>query len=178
MKHIILAFLLSVTGWCATYDPFLLETQLTLLPKIAILEKNLALSGNKTPIKIVIAHDPGDAETAAECSRVLTNKFKGYLSTHPLLVTTLPFDKLDGSVPYQIVYSLKANLSQLKKIHNLFSPSRTVTALYDPDQLSDAKFLLSIRMERTPVILVNANVLRENHFSFPDSLLGIARIIP
>jgi hypothetical protein len=167
---------ISVAGWSASYDPFLLETQLTLLPKITILDKNVAFNNSKSPIKILIAYELDDEDTASKCSKILLNKFNRNLNGHPIVVTTLPFDKLDSSTSYHLIYALKANVSQLKKVRNAVS-SATVTALYDADKLSDAGFLLSIRMERAPIILINAKVLRENKISFPDSLLEIARII-
>lgn len=172
-----MALALSSAGWCASYDPFLLETQLSLLPKIAMLEKNLVFLQNNSPVKILIAYDRGDEDTAATCAKILTNKFNGHLNGRPIAVSTLPFDKLDASSSYHFIYALKASLSQLKKVHNAVGSSGAVTALYDADKLSDDGLLLSIQMERTPVILINAKALRESRFSFPDSLLGIARIV-
>lgn len=169
---------LTTIGWSASsYDPFLLDTQLSLLPKIAMLEKNILLSNNKSAIKILIAYDFGDSDTAVSCTKIIMNKFNGRLNGHPITVTALPFDKIDDSVSYNLVYALKASLPQLKKARNAISSSGTVTAMYDADKLAESGFLLSIQMERTPVILINAKALRENRFSFPDSLLEIARII-
>lgn len=168
---------LTAIGWSASYDPFLLETQLSLLPKIALLEKNTLFSDKKSPIKILIAYDRGDDETASLCVKFLTNKFNGYLNDRPIAVTTLPFDKLDSSKSYHLIYALKASLSQLKKIRNAVAPVHTLTALYQADKLSDAGFLLSVRMERTPIILINTKILQENRFTFPDSLLEISRVV-
>jgi hypothetical protein len=177
LKRIILTLLLSTLGWGAPYDLFLLETQLTLLPKIAMLEKNIVFPSSKSPMKILIAYDPGDEDTAGTCAKILMNKFNGHLNGHPIIVTALPFTKMDPSASYHLIYALKASLTQLKKVTRTFGTSAAVTALYDADELKDNGFLLSIRMERTPVILVNAKVMRENRFSFPDSLLEMARII-
>lgn len=176
MKKIFLSLALSVAGWSASYDPFLLDTQLSLLPKIAMLEKNISFSHTKSPFKILIAYELDDEDTAAKCSKILMTKFNRNLNGHPIVVTTLPFDKLDSSTSYHLIYALKASFSQLKKVHNV-GTSSTVTALYDADKLGDNGFLLSIRMERSPIILINAKALRENRISFPDSLLEIARII-
>lgn len=174
MKRILIILILSAAGWSASYDPFLLETQLTLLPKIAVLEKNL-LPRNTSPIKILIAYDRVDDDTAASCIKILMNKFNGQLNGRPISVTALPFDKVDGA--YHLIYALKGSLSQLKKVQNTAGSSGAVTALYEADKLGDDGFLLSVQMERTPIILINAKVLRENRFSFPDSLLEITRII-
>ena len=174
MKRIFILLLLNATGWSASYDPFLLETQLTLLPKIAVLEKNL-LPRNNSPIKILIAYDRADEDTAITCIKILTYKLGGHLNGRTISVTALPFDKIDSS--YHLVYALKGSLSQLKKVYNIVAASGAVTALYDADKLGDNGFLLSVQMERTPVILINAKALRESRFSFPDSLLEIARII-
>lgn len=177
MKRFLISILLSTVGWSASYDPFLLKTQLSLLPKIAVLEKNLLSSNTKSPIKILIAYDRGDDDTAATCIQILMSTFNGRLNGHPIIATALPFDRLDGSTSYHFIYALKASLSQLNKIHNAVGSSGAVTALYDADMLGEDGILLSIRMERTPVILINAKALRNNHFSFPDSLLEISRII-
>jgi hypothetical protein len=172
-----LLLFLSTIGWSASYDPFLLDTQLSLLPKIAMLEKNLVFSHNKATVKILIAYDRCDEDTAEYCMKILLNKFNGNINGHPMVVTALPFDKLDASNSYHLIYALKANLSQLKKVHNAVGSSGALTALYDADKLGSDGLLLSIQMERAPVILINSKALRENHFAFPDSLLEIARII-
>ena len=171
MKKLLLVILLSAIGWCATYDPFLLNTQLSLLPKIVMLEKSVSRS--KTPLKILIAYDRGDEDTAASCSRLLIDKFNG----RTVLISKLPFDKLEGSGTYHLVYALKGSMPQLKKVYKEFGSSGSLTALYDGDGLQESGLFLSIRMERTPVILINAKTLRENRFSFPDSLLEISRIV-
>lgn len=178
MKHIItLLLFLSTIGWSASYDPFLLDTQLSLLPKIAMLEKNLVFSHNKSTVKILIAYDHGDEDTAEYCTKMLMNKFNGNVNGHPMVVTAIPFDKLDASNTYHLIYALKASLSQLKKVHNAVGSSGALTALYDANKLGDDGLLLSIQMERAPVILINSKALRANRFAFPDSLLEIARII-
>lgn len=142
-----------------------------------MLDKNIAFAHNKSPIKILIVYESDDEDTALNCSKTLMNKFNGVLNGHPIIVTTLPFDKLDNAASYHLVYVLKTNAAQLKKVHNAVAATGTLTALYDADKLSDGGILLSIRMERAPVILINAKILRENRISFPDSLLEIARII-
>lgn len=177
MKRLLISLFIATTGWSATYDPFLLDTQLSLLPKIAVLEKNILSSNVKTPIKILIAYDRGDDDTAASCIKILMSKFNGRLNGRPINATALPFDKLDGTTSYHFIYALKASLSQLSKVHNAVGTSGAITALYDADKLADDGLLLSIRMERTPIILINAKALRNNRFSFPDSLLEIARMV-
>lgn len=177
MKRLLLTLFLSSAGWCASYDPFLLETQLTLLPKIAVLEKNILTSNVKSPIKILIAYDRGDDDTAAMCIKILMAKFNGHINGRPISAIALPFDKLDGTVSYHFIYALRASMSQLSKVHNAIGSSGAITALYDADKLAEDGLLLSIRMERTPIILINAKALRQNRFSFPDSLLEIARIV-
>lgn len=177
MKKIFLSIVLSLQLWCAAYDPFLLETQLTLLPKIAMLDKNLVFIHPKAPVKILIAYDREDEDTAELSAKILQRKFNGNLNNHPIIVTISPFDKLEGSASYHFVYSLKASVTQLKNLRNAVSSSGAVTALYEAEKLVDGNILLSIQMERTPVILINAKELRTNRHSFPDSLLEIARII-
>lgn len=170
MKTILLVLVFSVIGWSKTYDPFLLNTQLSLLPKIAMLEKNIASS---KAIKILIAYDRSDEETAASCSQILANKFNG----RSVVVSKLPFDKLDTLTSYHLIYALKTTPAQLKKLLSTANTSGAMTALYETDKLRESGFLLSVQMERTPIILINANALRTNRFSFPDNLLEMARLV-
>lgn len=141
-----------------------------------MLEKGLSSQSN-VPLKILIAYDRGDEATAELCTKILMKKFNGNINKHPLIVTTLPFDKLDTSNSYHLIYALKASLSQLKKVHNAVGSSGAITALYDANKLGDDGLLLSIQIERIPVILINSKALKENKVSLPDSLLEMARII-
>jgi hypothetical protein len=170
LKTIIAILIFSVIGWSKTYDPFLLNTQLSLLPKIAMLEKNIA--GTKV-IKILIAYDRSDEETALSCSQILASKFSG----RSVIVNKLPFDKLDTLTSYHLIYALKTNTVQLKKLLSTANTSGAMTALYDTNKLRESGFLLSVQMERTPIILINANALRTNRFSFPDNLLEMVRLV-
>lgn len=177
MKRILIFLVLNVTGWCGTYDTFLMETQLSLMPKIAILNKNLIFTHKKAPFKVLIAYDRSDEEVAASYAKIMMKKLDGHINNHPLLITLLPYEKLDSTASYHFIYILKASQSQLKKVHAAADLSNTVSAMYDPDKLAESGLLLSIKMERKPVILINSKALRENRFSFPDNLLEIARII-
>jgi hypothetical protein len=141
-----------------------------------MLEKGLFPHG-KSSLKILIVYEREDEETAKTCAKILMSKFNGSINDRPLIVSIQSFDKLDSSNSYHLIYALKASLSQLKKIHNAVGSSGAITALYDADKLGEDGLLLSIQMERAPVILINSKALRENRFSFPDSLLEMARII-
>lgn len=174
---LILLTSLAVVSWSASYDTFLLNSQLTLLPKIAILDKNLEFSNNQSPFQILIVYDREDDTTAKSCIKMLMQNSNGRINTHPISIEALPFDKIDKISTYHFIYILKANTSQLKKIHDATISSGAVTALYDSNKLSESGLLLSIKMERTPVILINSKVLRENRYSFPDSLLEISRLL-
>ncbi|MGD9717455.1 MAG: hypothetical protein AB7U26_10310 [Sulfuricurvum sp.] len=177
MKLLIVFWTLLGTLWSATYDPFLLETQLSLLPKIVLLEKNVIASPKKTSVRILIAYDYGDEEAAGQCVRILSRKFNGVLNGKPFQIAVSPIDKISPSSQYQLVYALKMSTSQLEKLRSLVETDGTVTSLYDSPKLQESGYLLSIRLERSPVILVNANALKKNNVSFPDHLLEMARIV-
>lgn len=177
MKRILLLLVLNITGWCGTYDNFLLETQLSLMPKIAILDKNLIFTHKKAPFKILIAYDRLDEEVATSSAKIMMKKLDGQINNHPIVINLLPYEKLETAASYHFIYILKGSQSQLKKAHAAADSSNAVSAMYDSDKLAESGLLLSIKMERKPVILINAKALREHHFSFPDNLLEIARII-
>lgn len=141
-----------------------------------MLEKNIGQFQNRLPVKILIAYDINDETVAESCVHILSSRYNGRINGHPLIVTALPFDKIDTASGYHLIYALKASTQQLRKVHNA-GLSGAVTALYDADKLEENGILLSVQIERVPVIVINAKILRENRIVFPDSLLEIARII-
>lgn len=176
MKRFAALILFWTSCWSAAYDPFLIDIQLSLIPKIAMLEKSINATSSKVPVRMLIAYDSADEETAKTSLQILSARYNGFVRNHPLIATALPFERLENLDTYQIIYVLNASPAQLKRLHGGIS-SKAVTALYNAEKLGTDGMLFSIRMERTPVILINAKVLRENRLSFPDSLLEIARII-
>lgn len=140
-----------------------------------MLEKNAANS--KSPLKILITYNRNDENTALLCSQILIRKFNDRFNNRSVTVNRLPFDKLDSPGSYHLIYALKAELPQLKKLLRIANTTGTMTSLYDSDKLRESGFLLSVHMERTPVILINAKVLKGEQFSFPDNLLEIARLV-
>ena len=177
MKKLFLLISLLSAAWSATYDPFLLETQLSLLPKIVLLEKNAVSANKKSPFKILIAYDGGDTETAQLCMKILNKKYNGTINGKPLQITVLPVEKVSAMSQYHLVYALKMSSTQLEKLRIATDSAGTVTALYDAPKLLSEGYLLSILLERNPVILVNAKALKKSSVTFPDHLLEMARII-
>ena len=71
-----MAAVFSAMLFAGSYNTFLLETQLTLLPKISILEKSKAVVGDN--IELIIVHGSGDDDTAEYAAQFLENKFGCY----------------------------------------------------------------------------------------------------
>lgn len=171
--NLIIVFTLSL--WANTYDTFLLETQVSLLPKIALLEKNIA-KNDRLPLVIVIAYDKEDEANAQKCLEILGKRYNSQIGKRPLLYSTIPFSKLPTLTNAHVIYALKGNLAQMKTVSMVAQSLNALSALYEVDRLTDDGILLSIIMERQPVILLNPQSLKESHFAFSETLYGITRL--
>ena len=64
----------------------------------------------------------------------------------------------------------------MKTVSMVAQSLNALSALYEADRLTDDGILLSIIMERQPVILLNPQSLKESHFAFSETLYGITRL--
>lgn len=172
-----LLFLAATFGtmlFAGSYNTFLLETQLTLLPKISILEKSKTAVGDN--IELIIVHGSGDDDTAEYAAQFLENKFGGRLGKYNLKVTITTFDKCCPPVRPSLIYCLNGTHEQLSKVQSFIRATNTVSAVYDSENLKNG-FLFSVTLERHPVVLMNKKVLKDRGLEFPQTLYAIVKAI-
>ncbi len=156
------------------YNEFLLETQLSLLPKIALLEKSVLSS--KDVVDIVIVYNSEDEDTARYAVSFLEKKFQNRMGKYPMKVSMATFDKCCPPTRYSLVYCLNGRESQLNKVQNFARHTKSVTAVYDSNNLR-GDFLFSVVLEKMPVILMNKKALKEGQFEFPQTLYSVVRSV-
>jgi hypothetical protein len=170
-KALFLAFFMAY-AWADSYNEFLMETQLSLLPKIALLEKSAFAS--KDVVDIVIVYNHEDEEAAKYAVNFLERKFQGKIGKYPMRVNMSTFDKCCPPYKASLVYCLNGRESQLNKVQNYIKTTKSVAAVYDIGNLRGS-FLFSVALEKTPVILMNKKALKDVQFEFPQTLYTIVR---
>ncbi len=175
IKKLLLAIFAASTLFALPYDEFLLETQLSLLPKIALLEKSQS-AARKDIMEILIVYNQDDEEIAKYAVGFLDKKFQGRVGTYRLKVTLSTFDKCCLPGRDTIVYCLNGTEAQLAKVQSYVRQNGFISAIYDSQSLKNG-FLFSVILERTPIILMNKKVLKDQQFIFPPNFYTIVRPI-
>jgi hypothetical protein len=174
IKKIVLFLSIATALLADNYNEFLLETQLSLLPKIALLEKTALVS--KDVVDIIIVYNAEDEETARYAVSFLEKKFQNKIGKYPMKVSMATFDKCCPPTRSSLVYCLNGRESQLNRVQNFAKHTKSVTAVYDSGNLR-GDFLFSVVLEKTPVILMNKKALKEGQYEFPQTLYAIVRSI-
>ncbi len=172
-KALLFAALVS-SLWGDVYNEFLLETQLSLLPKIALLEKTVASS--KETLDILIVYSQEDEDTAKYAASFLERKFQNKLGRYAIRVSLSTFDKCCHTPKPSLIYCLNGRDAQLMKVYSYARNNNIISAVYDSENLKEG-FLFSVVLERSPVILMNKKTLKERQFEFPQTLYTIVRPI-
>lgn len=164
--------LLAVFACADNYNEFLIETQLSLLPKIALLEKTAMNS--KDVVDIIIVYNQEDEDTARYAVNFLERKFQGKIGRYQMKVNMSTFDRCCPPYRASLVYCLNGRESQLNRVQSYAKHTKSVTAVYDVGNLR-GDFLFSVTLEKTPVILMNKKALKDSQFDFPQTLYSIVR---
>lgn len=174
IKNVAFLLLLALVAWAGNYNEFLMETQLSLLPKIALLEKTALTS--KDSVDIIIVYNPEDEDAARYAANFIERKFQNKIGKYPVKVIMSTFDKCCPPYRASLVYCLNGRESQLNRVQNYAKHTKSVTAVYDNGNLK-GDFLFSVVLEKTPVILMNKKALKDGQFEFPQTLYTIVRTV-
>lgn len=175
IKKALLFVALVSSLWGDVYNEFLLETQLSLLPKIALLEKTVASSSKET-LDILIVYSQEDEDTARYAASFLDRKFQNKLGRYTVRVSLSTFEKCCHTPKPSLIYCLNGKNAQLTKVYSYAKNNNIISAVYDGENLKEG-FLFSVVLERSPVILINKKTLKERQFEFPQTLYTIVRPI-
>ena len=171
-------FLLLISFFIAAADPsFLVNTHIRMLPKIMALDTQLAVKAPSSKIIMAIVYDSNRKATAQviadEINRVHNKKVSN------ISFTAVPFsvDELMLNKEIAFVYVIQQCTSQSVKKVAVWGIANTVpTFSYDVNDL-EFGILGSIAMERSTIVYINKNTLKEGKFRFNDTLLQIARLV-
>ncbi len=173
MAKLLIFLLLSIASF--GYDELLLEAQSSVLPKIALLDKDIQkkLIGGK--LQIVIACDAVDMELAKETAQKIMTTTGAKAGAFGLNVLAIEFSQL-AKASASIIYILNSNDTNIKKATQIASQKKIVSFAFDKTNLKNG-VMLSMSIERSAVITLSRSVMKESGVQFVDSFYKITRIV-
>lgn len=170
----IIVFLASIGLY--GYDELLIDAQSAVLPKIALLDKEIQkkLVGGK--LQIVIAHDPADAEFAKETAQKIAQSGGGKAGGYPITAYAADFAQLSKASP-SLIYILGSSSDvNIKKAAAFATQKKIVSFSYDKADLKNG-VMLSMSIERSAIITLSRGVMKESGVQFVDAFYKIVRIL-
>lgn len=157
------------------YDELLLEAQGSVLPKIALLDKEISskLISGKVVIAIVCNSEESEIAKEAASRMMLSNRSK--VGAYELKVISVEFSNLTKS-DMSVLYILNGSEVNVKKAALFAKQKGIVSFAYDKANLLNGA-MLTMSIERNAVITLKKSAMRDAGVQFVDSFYKIVRMV-
>lgn len=156
-------------------DELLMDAQSSIVPKIALLDRELEKKLVSDRVVIVVACENSDMDGAKAFASQIMAKTNGRIGKYPLSVVTVEFSALSRT-EMTLLYLFRGSDSSIKKATQIAKARGVVSFASDYSALEQG-VVLSMNIERSAVILLNRSCMREAGVRFVDSFYKIARIV-
>lgn len=168
-------FLLSIfLIFAQADDNVLLNTHIKMIPKIMVLDQKAASRINAGILAIV--YEPNRKVLAQKIADEINQNYNGKVGNLNFLAIAVNVDDLLSRKDISFVYLTSMSNRSVDKIAAWSILGSIPTFSYDLADL-ERGILGSIVIERSTVIYINKNVLKEGKFRFNDTLFQLARLI-
>ncbi len=174
MKKIFAALLLSVLTLFG-YDEFLLEAQMSVIPKIALLDKEISKKLIDDKLTVVIAHETEDAERARMIAVEMNAKTQGKIGPYQFRAVAVDFYNL-SKTPMSFLYILKGGDQNIKKAITAAKTKGVVSFTHRRSDIESGA-VLSMDIERKTVVILNRSAMKDGGIRFVDSFYKIVRVV-
>lgn len=174
MKLFILFFLiLNATLYGYSYNRMLIKAQVSVFPKILLLDKKLdnKLVGDR--IVFIIAYEEGDRDTAVHIQELLLQRHKLYLSTHKFETKIVEFSKISQETEATAIYALNSE-ANIKNISKICASKGIVSFTYDINNLKEG-LMFSLVIEKNAALYLNKKNLNSDMTDFIEPLYEIVK---
>lgn len=158
-------------------EPFLMQTHIRMLPKIMALDTRLASKAPSSKLILAIVYDSNKKAKAQLIANEMNTIHNGKVSNFSFTALPVSVDELMTRKEITFVYSIQHTTTpSIKKIAAWGIANTVPTFSYD---VNDMEFgiLGSIAIERSTIIYINKNTLKEGKYRFNDTLFQIARLV-
>ncbi|MDP2851346.1 MAG: hypothetical protein Q8M43_00320 [Sulfuricurvum sp.] len=171
-------FLFFIGFFIAEADQsFLVNTHIRMLPKIMALDTHLASKAASSKIIFAIVYDSNKKANAQSIADEMNRVHNGKISTISFTAVALSVEELMVRKETAFVYLIQqCNSQSVKKVAAWGIANTVPTFSYDVNDL-EFGILGSISVERSTIVYINKNTLKEGKFRFNDTLFQIARLV-
>jgi hypothetical protein len=176
-KFVFIYILFISTVFANTYDDLLLKTQISIFPKIGILDKNIDAKLINEKIIYTIVYEKDDFNIAKNIKTHTENIFfNGLIDTYSYKINLVEFESVDSDIKSTIFYVLNASKKKIKKISDIAIKNDIITFSYDISNLYNG-ILFSLAMEKSTVFYLNKETLAKEDINFATPLLRMVKFI-
>lgn len=173
MRYLCIILLLSI--FCFAYDEQILDAQAQILPKIALLDRDIDKKVVNNKMVLVVACDNSDIEIAKNFITAIMNKTGGRVGQFQLKAVASDFAQL-SRVDMSILYILNSSEGNIKKAINSAKQKGVVSFAYSKDLL-DYGAVLSLQFERSSIVTLSRSAMKNNSLNFVESFYKIVRFV-
>ena len=168
-------FLTLLLSQIFAMDMQLVDAQTGVIPKLAMLDRDIdsKLVGEK--LIITIACDGMDCEQAKEIASKIISKTNGTISGKTIKVVVSEISNL-SKMPMSFLYVISTNESNIKKAANIAKSKGVISFAYSKNAI-EMGAILTMHIERNTIISLNRTAMKEANIRFVDSFYKIARIV-
>jgi len=176
-RAVLLIFFIKILLCAYSYNEFLIKTQISIIPKLLLLDKKLGIKTYNGTIKIAILFEKEDYITAFYIKNLIKEKFDSKLGRFKLEIIPVKIEDFlnQEKINYTSIYILKSSSEKILKISEKIAGLGIESFTYDKNDLKYG-FLFSIDLEKVPIIYMNKEAINKN-FDFIPYLYQLVRLV-
>lgn len=176
MKRWIAAYLLfQVALHAQVYNPFILQAEASIFPKILLLQKNISMPHRKK-MRFSVIYRQSDRAAAQELQRYIESNYGDQSDLLHLEVLLVEQARIVPGMETDAIMVLHLEAETLKMVAALAQEMGVPTFAYSIDQLR-YDLLFSLSVEKKVNIYLNNSVLKAYNISFDKILYRMTKFI-
>ena len=176
MKKILFLYLVFANiAFGYNYDDVVLKAQISIFPKIILLDKKIEDKLIDGKIVYTIVYDKTDHSTALSIEKLINKNFKGRLGIYDYKINLVDFTNFSDTTKTSAVYVL--NLKEdIQRIAKIARKKGIISFSYDINNLRKG-LMFSLVIEKSMVLYLDKENLYTQKIDFVYSLLQMVRFI-
>ena len=176
MKKILFLYLILVnTAFGYNYDDVVLKAQISIFPKIILLDKKIEDKLIDGKVVYTIIYDKTDSVTALSIEKLINKNFNGHLGKYDYKINLVDFASFSDSTEASAIYVL--NLKEdIQRIATIARKKGIISFSYDINNLRKG-LMFSLVIEKSTVLYLEKENLYTKKIDFVYSLLQMVRFI-
>ena len=174
MRILLLILMLSSLVFAYSYKSVLLDAQVSIFPRIILLDKKVEEKLIDGKVVFTIVYDDRDYETALSIVNKIDESYKGKFGKYNYIIDLVKFSDLTKDTKATAFYMLNSSDS-IAKVVQVAKEKRIAAFAYDTNNLKHG-LLFSLVLEKSTVLYLNKDSLQSNKMlsdlpiPFQDSL--------